>query len=322
MAGNPIITKLKFVLILFVIGAFFNLSFGQQAPDYPVSYRVFTPFIFNPAIAGSKDYFGIELQAGKYGESNSQVLSGNSRLKKPDKGYFSSAGAPEFTNIGIGGFIFDDFSDLSRNIGIGASGSYHFQLDKNSLSFLSVGISGKAIYNKYPGNPDLGEPAKNTFLPDFDAGVYYYSTSLFAGVSATNLLGNSEKPDSLGSYSIPVSRQYFLQIGYKLVLSRSLDLLLEPSLIVNADDSLSGDIANMFKPALKFYAGNFCLGTYFNNFDKISFFFQYKYPRVYLGTYFELPYNSPFFKQPILAEFALGINLSAFKSGFPRRNHW
>jgi len=309
-----------FILIVFALS--FNIANGQQTPLKPISYRVFTPFIFNPAVAGSKDFSTIDLLISNYDKSNSQIISGNLRLSKSGKKYFSALSAPEFTNIGVGGYLFNDLSDLSQNIGIGGTIAYHLQLDKNALSFLSFGVSPKAVFNKYSGDPDLGKPAKDTFYPNFDAGLYFYTSNFFAGVSGTNLLGNPEEPDSLGVYAIPVSRQLFLQVGYKFVLSRSHNLLLEPSIIVNTDDTFSGEIIDMFKPALKFYAGNFCLGTYFNDLDKISFFFRYNYSRFYIGTYFELPYNSPFYKQPVLAEFAAGINLSAIRSGFTRGNHW
>jgi type IX secretion system PorP/SprF family membrane protein len=313
----------RFLCFVILINAIsFNVVYGQQTPDFPLSYRIFSPFIFNPAIAGSKDFTSVDLLFSNYGKSNSQLASGNLRLSKSHKEYFSSLSTPEFTNIGVGGYLFNDYNDLSRNIGIGGTVSYHLQLDKNAISYLSFGVSAKAVFNDYSGDIDLNKPAAKTFFPNFDAGLYYYTTYLFAGISATNLLGNPNKPDSLGFYTIPVSRQLFFQVGYKLVLSRSLNLLLEPSLIVNSDDTFSGKITGMFKPGLKLYAGNYCIGTYFDDFNKISFFLQYKYSKIYVGTYFELPYNSPFYKQPILAEFALGVNISAIKSGFSRGNHW
>ncbi len=322
MSGKSDIPCLKIILFITILSFSFNSIEGQQTPDYPISYRIFNPQIFNPAIVGSKDYFAIDFIAGKYGESNSQLLSGNLRLAKPQLDYFSSSAAPEFTNIGVGGFLFDDYSGLSRNIGIGGSASYHLQIDKDALSFLSFGVTAKAIFNKYSGNPDLGESAQSAFFPNFDAGVYYYSPSLYAGLSATNLLGKPKDSDTLDSYSIAASRQIFLNVGYKFVLIKSLDLILEPSLIINSDDSFSGKVIDMIQPALKLYAGNFCLGTYFNDFNKTSVFFEYKYKAFYVGTYFELQNGSPFYKTPLRAELMLGINISAIKSGISRQNHW
>ncbi|MCU0474401.1 MAG: PorP/SprF family type IX secretion system membrane protein [Bacteroidales bacterium] len=322
MADKSYMPVFKSALFILVFSLSFNPSQGQQTPNYPLSYRIFSPQIFNPAIVGSKDYFAIDLITGKCGESNSQVLSGNLRLEKSHEGYFSSSGAPEFTNIGVGGFLFNDFSGLWRNIGIGGSASYHLPLGKDALSFLSVGASAKAVFNKYSGDPDLGESAQSMFFPNFDAGVYYYNANLFAGLSATNLLGQPKDSDTLDSYTIPVSRQLFFQIGYKVVLIKSWNLILEPSLIMNSDDSFSGEVLDMIEPALKLYADNFCVGTYFNDFDKTSVFFQYKYQALYIGTYFEMQNGSPFYKTPLRAELILGLNLSKVKSGISRHNHW
>jgi type IX secretion system PorP/SprF family membrane protein len=313
---------IKTVLFILMFAVYTNQSSGQQTPQYPVSHRIFSPFVFNPAVIGSKDFFSADLIAGKSGESNSQIISANGRLSKPGNDYFSSPNTPEFTNIGVGGFVFNDLNGLSTNSGIGLSGSYHFQLDENALSWFSAGVSAKAVLNQYSGNPDLSDTAKNTFFPGFDAGVYYYNPNFFAGLSVTNILGDPDGADTLGLYSIPVSRQLFFHAGYRIVLSKSLNVVLEPSLIVNSDDSFSQKVSEMIEPALKLYAGNFCLGTYFNDFSKTSFFFQFNYPAFSLGTYFELPNNSPFYKKPLLAEISLGINLSAIKSGSTRFNHW
>jgi len=315
----------RLVRILFLVAVcalFSKLLYGQTTPLMPVSYRIFSPYIFNPAIAGSKDFFSTDLLAGKNGESNYQLLSGSARLGKTLPGYFSSPGTTEFSKIGIGGSIFNEMDGVARNAGMSVTGSYHLQLDNNALSFLSFGATVKGVYNNYSGNTDLSDSARSTFFPNIDAGVYFYGTSLFAGVSVTNILGSPEDEDSLRIYNIPVSQQLFFQLGYKLVISRSLNIVIEPSVIINSDLSFSGEIADMIEPMLKVYAGNFCAGTYFYDFDKYSFFLQYKYPKFYIGTYFELTKGSPFYKSPILGELAIGINLSAIKHGSARFNHW
>lgn len=309
-------------IIILTFAPFPALLSGQPTPINPVSYRIFSPFIFNPAIAGSKDFFSIDLLTSKYGDANSQVLSGNLRLLKHSNDYFSSPGTPEFTKIGIGALVFNELDGLSRNNGFSGTASFHLPLDKENLSFLSFGASGKVVYNQYSGNPDLSDSSKNTVIPNIDAGVYYYNKSLFAGLSVTNIPGNPEEPDTLGIYKIPLSRQLFFQLGYRIVLSKSHNILLEPSIIVNSDDTFSKKIADMIKPALKLYAGSFCTGTFFNDFNKMSFFMQYKYPRFYIAAYFELPNKEPFYKSPIRTEFALGLNISSLKSQSTRLNHW
>lgn len=306
------------ILLLFSCG----ISTAQQTPFYPVSYRIFTPFIFNPAVAGSKDFTTVDLTAGKHGDLNSQIVSFNGRLSKPGHSYFSSEGIPEFTNIGIGGIIFNEKNDLSRIVGLGATGAYHLKLDRNALSFISVGATLKALFNNYPGNVDLNRPSKFTFFPNVDLGIYYYSPFLYAGISATNLFGKPSEPDTIGYSTIPVSANYYFNAGTKIILHRDYNVVIEPSLYIIANDSLSLKPLEMIKPALRLYVGKFCMGTYLNNFDNMSFLFQFKYPKFHIGAYFEMQRKSPFYRTPPIAEIALGMNLAAVKSGVSRFNHW
>jgi type IX secretion system PorP/SprF family membrane protein len=312
----------KRAVVLLISTSFIISSFGQQTPQFPISHRIFTPFVFNPAIAGSKDFFSVDFSAGKSGKANSQLLSGNMRVTKPPANYALTQPIPEFTNFGVGGYLYNDFNGTTRNLGFCVAGSYHLQLDKSALSFLSVGVSARIVSNKYSGNTDLGEPSFSKIFPDFDAGIYYYRTNFYAGISGTNLFGTPSNPDTLTTYTVPVSRQLFLTTGYKVILSKSRNILLEPFLILNSDDTFSGDIIDMIQPGLKLYAGNFCVGTYFNDFDRTSFFFQYKYRSFYVGAYFSLPNNTPFYKDPIIEEISIGFNLSSIKSGISRMYHW
>ncbi|MFO7851443.1 MAG: type IX secretion system membrane protein PorP/SprF [Bacteroidota bacterium] len=312
----------KWLIIFLVTLVSTNTLNAQPAPCNPISYRIFNPFVFNPAIAGSKDFSTAGLIISNYGKSNAQLATINTRLSKTRNEYFTSPSNPEFTNIGLGGYFFNELDDPTHNIGIGATGSYHLQLTKDALSYFSVGITAKYILNMYAGNTELENPSINTYINNFDAGMYYYNPSFYAGISATNILDRLENPDSLGIYNIPITRRYFFYGGAKIILSRYHNILLEPSLIITSGDSIPDKIIEIFKPGLKLYAGDFCIGTYLNDFNKISFFGQYKYPRTYLGAYFELAYKEPYYKQPLLVEFALGINISAVKYGTSRSYHW
>lgn len=295
---------------------------GQESPFYPVSYRLFTPFIFNPAVAGSKDYTSFDFILSNFGRSNSQILSGNQRLSNSRKEYFSSLETTDFTNIGIGGFIYNDNIDLTNNIGVGASGSYHLQTDNEALDFLSVGVSAKVIYNSYSMDEESGASDDKSIIPNIDAGVYYYTPRYYAGISVTNILGTPERPDSLSFYTVPLSRQLFFHAGYKFPLSHALNIVVEPFIIVSTNDSLSGDISEMLNPGLKFYSGDVSVGTYLNDFSRISFFAKFHYSILYLGTYFELPYKTAYYRSPMIVEFTAGLNFSALRMGLHRRNHW
>jgi type IX secretion system PorP/SprF family membrane protein len=307
--------------------ALFMFSFcvtnAQQTPLNPVSYWVFTPYIYNPAIAGSKDYFSLGLNASFQGKSNTQLLSGNTRISKTKSGYFSSPDIIEFKNIGVGGAIYRDINGMSKNMGISATGSYQIPLSTRQLSFLSFGISVKGVYNVLD-NDSVG-PAhsfKKTFFPDFDLGIYYYSTGFFTGISATNILGNPWKSDSLDIFKIPVSREYYFTAGFKLLLSKSMNIVLEPSVLVVASDSSFKKITDNINPILKLYLEDFCFGASLHKTDKISLFAQYRYPKFYVGAYYELAKRTPYFKKTPIVEFTLGLNIQPDKSRFSNHSHW
>ncbi len=308
------------ILALFCL----NTSYGQQIPFNPVSYRIYTPFLINPAIAGSKDYFSVDMLAGFSGKSKSQILSANTRITKKVIGYLPSGRTYSFTNIGAGlsGYNSFETGDSTHNAGMSATAAYHIPLSKKALSFLSVGMSIKGMYHFHEGDSGRSVPFKEFYFPNIDIGLYLYNPKAFTGLSVTNLLDPPGDTDTISNYRIPLSRQYNFIAGYKIVLSRSLNIVLEPSILIHTDDSLSFNIKESIEPALKLYAGNFCIGTYFNDFSKISFFFQYRYPKFYVGTYFAIPKDSPFFKKSLTSEIAFGINFSHNKSGYTKNGHW
>ncbi|HEX7493007.1 MAG TPA: PorP/SprF family type IX secretion system membrane protein [Bacteroidales bacterium] len=310
-------------ILLTVISIFsFCVTMGQQTPLNPVSYWVFVPYIYNPAIVGSKDFLSIGINAAFQGESNSQLISGNARITKTNSGYFSSPDITEFKNAGIGGSVYKDIDGFSKNIGISCSGSYQIPLNTRNLSFLSFGASVKAGYHTINNDSGQENSLKKTFYPNLDLGIYYYGTNFFAGVSSINIMGSPWGPDTLGLYIVPVSRQYFVTAGYKLLLSKSLNIVLEPSFLVSATDSTFRKIKDNLIPIIRLYLGDFCIGTSFRTGGKISFFSQFRYPRFYVGAFYELAKKTPYYKQTPIVEFTLGINILSDKSRFSNHSHW
>jgi type IX secretion system PorP/SprF family membrane protein len=311
------------ILSICLFASLLSVANGQQTPLNPVSYWVFVPYIYNPAIVGSKDFLSAGFNASFQGNSNTQLLSGNTRISKTQSGYFSSPDIVEFKNIGVGGSLYRDISGLSTNIGGAISGSYQFPMSTKKLSFLSVGVTVKGVYNSLD-NDSVG-PAhsyKKTFYPDVDLGIYYYGTSIFAGVSATNILGNPFKSDTLEIFRVPVQRQYFFTAGFKVLLSKSLNIVVEPSVLISATDTTFNKITDNINPILKLYLEDFCVGSAFNNSGRISFFAQYRYPKFYVGAYYELAKNTAYFKKSPIVEFTFGINIQPDKSRFSNHSHW
>jgi len=308
-------------LIAFLMLFGFKAS-AQHTPFTPISNRVFTPFIINPAIAGSKDFMAIDFAATIQGEDYSQLLSSNSRIAKKGPRYFGAPVGKSFTSIGVGGTLFNDQFGPSRNIGASAAAAYHIPLNEKNLSFISAGLAVKGIYNIMDSIADASAPRKESIIPNVDAGIYLYNQNLYAGVSATNLLGSMIDSAEMALYNVPVSRQYFFLAGYKIVLSRSLNIILEPSLIINLDDSLKFDSKESYNPMLKLYMDAFCLGAYMHDYNNLTLFFQYKFPKLYIGTLVDFPRNVPFYKRDLTVEIAAGFNFGGVTKTSGSRYHW
>ncbi len=312
-----------YFFIIFVSPVY--LLYGQQTSLDPISSWIYNSITYNPAIAGSKDFFSIDFITASRENNKSQVISGNTKLAKKVPGYFTSPGYSRYTNFGIGGYFFNESSELSHTMGVSAAGSYQVKLNESSLSFLSFGVSVKGIYNTMDSasqvEPELTATASETFEPSMDAGIYYYGPTFYAGISSTNLLWSDSEYDSKKLY-IPEARQYFFMGGYKFILSRYLNIVLEPSLIISTSDTTFQDISKNIYPLIKLYIENFCIGSYFYDNNKISFFFQYNYRRFYLGAFFAFPKRSPYFKKEPCIEVSAGINLSYNKSKLHKRYHW
>jgi type IX secretion system PorP/SprF family membrane protein len=311
------------IIIISIFVFSFCTARGQQTPFNPVTYWVFTPYIYNPGMVGSKDYISAGINAAFRANSNSQLLSGNSRISKTRSGYFSSPDIVEFKNVGIGGSVFRDLIGISKNIGMSVSVSYQIPLNTRQLSFISLGVSLKGVYNTLDNGADgPARSFKKTFYPDLDLGIYYYSTSFFTGISTTNIMGNPFKSDSLAIFRIPVSRQYFFTAGLKILLSKPMNIVLEPSVLIVANDSAMSNIADNIIPIIKLYLEDFCFGTSYSNKGTISFFTQYRYPKFYVGAYYEIPKNTPYFKKTPIVEFTLGLNIQTDKSRLSNHSHW
>jgi type IX secretion system PorP/SprF family membrane protein len=323
MTSESVKKNLAALLFSLVLTTGMQTAYSQQTPFNPLSYWVFTPYLYNPAMAGSKDFLTLDCNAAWQGKYNADILSFNTRLSKTNPGYFSSPKLKEFNAIGLGGSVFTDKTALSGNTGISAAGSYQIPINTKDLSFFSAGVSVKGIFNTLDTNATDGNgPSKKSFYPDLDAGLYYYGTNLFAGISGINLLGKANKSDTIARYMIPVGREYFVTLGYKFILNKTYNIVLEPSALMRTTDTTLKDIRHNINPILKLYIDNICIGSYFLSDGKYSFFFEYRSPRLHIGAFYELPKKTAYYKKPPIVEFTFGFNFQVDKSRFSKRSIW
>jgi len=311
--------------VLFMYLIINPLTLSSQDPQLnPLGTWFFNPSWFNPAISGSKDYNSLNFTYATGDDFNAMVLCGNTRFSKRTKGYYNIPDNYSYRNLGIGYQVFHKSTPLVKSTGFKVTGSYHIKLNESATSFLSIGLSLRGSTSTMTDSSSIELPdnttAVTTYDPNIDFGVYYYSPAFYLGISSTDIIEGVLPNDTI-SY-IHEARQYNFHSGFKLVLYRPMNIVIEPSVSISISDSTLQDVVNHIHPMVKVYIDNLCVGSYFYNKDKLSFFFRYNSPRFYLGGFLGISKESPYYINIPSIELSAGINLSYKKSRQYKRFHW
>ncbi|MDF2438976.1 MAG: rane protein [Bacteroidota bacterium] len=205
--------KKPVIVILFMLCSFFWKGaaslFAQQDPQY--SQYMFNQLVINPAFAGSKEAISAAMflraqWSGIDGAPKTESISVHGPLKK--------------RKVGLG------FAAIADQIGpkqsVGALGSYAYRIPvgKGKLSFgLRAGIYNY-VYNWdeiiYKDQADVYNTHTRTSIvvPTADAGMYYHTNSLYAGISATHLYnGRLTSVSNLNGDDAQLSPHLFATFG-------------------------------------------------------------------------------------------------------------
>ncbi|MFH0757580.1 MAG: type IX secretion system membrane protein PorP/SprF [Bacteroidota bacterium] len=303
---------LRFLLVLSgLLPSLFLI--GQDVPSKLLSIPVFHPMVFNPAIAGSKDFTNINLTSKAINFTKGQLISMHTRLATPEGDY---------SHFGFGAYAFQEQLIQSWHTGLAVTGAYHYWIDDEHLHNLAVGVAAKGFF-MVPKTGEVSDldSSHTVFRPNMDAGIYYYGPQGFGGLSVTTLFDTDFKGDSSLLFST-IDRQYHLFGGYKFVINKKLRIVIEPSLLVSLDDETLSEPIQHLVPYLKLYLQNFYLGTYLKDFDIFALFFQYQFPKFYTGVFLEFPRVGYLNDNNIIFEVSVGLNLGQGGPAFLQYRHW
>jgi hypothetical protein len=287
---------------------------AQDIPAKPLSIPVYHPMVINPAFVGSKDFTNISLTSKVSKYPDNQIINLHKRLADKDGNY---------TNVGVGAYAFQEQLKHSWNTGLALAGSYHFAVDDKHLHNISIGASAKGLFFiPKKGDEAATDTFKTRFHPNLDVGVYYYGPQAFAGISSTSLFENGSDGDTITPSYLQMDREYHLYGGYKFMVSKTLGIVIEPSLLVTLNDSTISEPHKHLVPYLKIYLQNFYLGTYLKDLDIFALFFQYQFPKFYTGVFLEFPRVGFLNDDNIIFELSLGVNLGKKGQPFLRYRHW
>ena len=223
---------------------------AQQLPHY--SQYMMNKFLINPAVAGSEGYTAFNLTAREQwiGLANSPRTYAFSAQTRVLRNSFISRGASvknkrppasRSGKVGLGGYVFADQTGIFSRTGIKITYSYHISFRKGQLSF---GLSGsgyqfrvdkQAVILNDPGDKVVDTYSNQMFIPDADFGVYYSDPKLYAGLSASQLLGASLQFGQVSDYAkYKLLRHFYFIGGYYLDISDY--LIFEPSILLKTSE--------------------------------------------------------------------------------------
>lgn len=256
----------KVTLLLFLCVLQKTYINAQQDPQY--AQYMYNMSVFNPAYA-----------TGDVGIINTGLLyrsqwAGAVGAPKTATA-FIHASLNDRIEIGIS-FINDEIGDgaLNENT-ISANFAYKLQLSKNT--YLSLGAkAGVNLFNtkfndfnlnsgNFSSDPAFAENINDNFL-NIGAGLFLYSNSFYAGLSAPNFLRNTHLTEQNGISALGSEQLHtFLTAGYVFELSQTLDF--KPSFLVK---SVQGAPLSMDLNANVRYLQNFEAGISYRFDDSFS----------------------------------------------------
>ncbi|HEY0029663.1 MAG TPA: type IX secretion system membrane protein PorP/SprF [Bacteroidia bacterium] len=157
-------------------------SFAQQDPQY--SQYMFNQMAINPAYAGSKE----AISASAFIRSQWTGIEG-----APKTETFSIHGPLKKKKVGLGFSVIADQIGPKKSVGALASYAYRIPVKNGKLSFgLRFGMFNYTynwddIVYKDKGDVYNTHDQTSKVVPTADFGVYYYTNTLYMGLSATHL---------------------------------------------------------------------------------------------------------------------------------------
>lgn len=254
-----------FVTILCMIVVASSLSVEAQILNSRYSQYTSNGLMLNPAYTGSfqgSSFTGFYRNqwAGIEGAPQTIALTGHTSLDKWER-------------VGVGGYLENDQLGLTNLINAFGTFSYSIPTDNGTFSagfqggvqFFSSDLTGEgAVFGSEGGIVDPALINENQLLPNFGAGLYYYTDNWYVGSAIPYLV---EEGDFYTGNSAVTQVKQSLQIittaGYVLPLNDNLDF--KPTMLLRvmpkAIDKVQAEISGNMLIKQTFWLG---LSTRFN----------------------------------------------------------
>lgn len=253
--------KLKHLVYIVVLLGTLKAKNVRAQQNIQFTQYIFNSLSVNPAYAGYKEDWFAQLAL----RNQWQGMEG-----APKTGHVSVDGIldPNFKRHGLGLQVGADKLGPQTASSIYANYAFRLRLDAMDTKRLSFGIGvgasqysldGAMLDPVDGGDPTVSRGGESVVSPDLRFGIYYSSSSWYAGLSVMDLL-TGDKSNSIFKYdnnstSIARKRHLYLIAGTLVELDR--DLKLRPSLLIKEDfkGPTSIDLNAMFIFADRFWIG-------------------------------------------------------------------
>jgi type IX secretion system PorP/SprF family membrane protein len=241
------IKKITIIVLLFIPGIIQAQMSGLSG------HYMMNRILINPAVAGCMGNSNVGLHARRqwlgYKRAPSSFYAfGEMRFLKKKyrirRGLFiKSAQTGRLTsNVGIGGYLFNDRFGLLNRTGLNMAYSYHVFLTRSYQ--LSLGISTTFYqFNCNTGDmilsdtydPLLNDINKVMYIPDFNLGGQLQSRNFYIGLSVNSITeGLIKFGNSASEYNS--QRFYYLMLGSYIYVNDKIDL--EPNILFRTNEDM------------------------------------------------------------------------------------
>ena len=224
----------KLFTILFITVTLSQFATAQQDPMF--TKYMFNSLVFNPGYAGSHEYLSLRALYRKQwwsfdGGPTTQTVTAHTPIKE---------------SVGVGISLLNDEIGATASSTANISYAYRLKFEKGKLS---IGLQGgltnmrskwSELNFKDPVNLDESydnNPYKS-WLPNFGAGVFYYSPIWYAGFSVPHLINWDLRKDVTTNKSAKLYRHYYFTAGAAFPLKGN-GLIFKPSILIKSVELFS-----------------------------------------------------------------------------------
>ncbi len=236
----------KISLLVIVVCFLSQWASAQQDPMY--TKYMFNSLAFNPAFAGSPGYLSVRLLYRQQwwaleGAPTTQAFTIHSPFKERVGLGMSlqhdQIGATSTTSA-FGNYAYRiQFGEGKLSLGVQA-GMMNWRADWNKLKFKDPQSIDEAFLNTAP----------NKWLPNFGAGIFYYTPKFYLGASVPNLLEHDLRDDVSNEVDVwaKIYRHFFFTAGAAFPVNGDM-LIFKPSILVKSVGLLSDFSTNPSDPS-------------------------------------------------------------------------